>query len=100
MSTKFSPKFTIATAYPMMFSSDDLKYIESEALYIIGDKACSYLQLPETSHTGPLEADEIEANWHTLRKGISPQEISVYQRLENLWKVQPSVEHPKDLERL
>ncbi|MEM7794698.1 MAG: hypothetical protein AAF579_09625 [Cyanobacteria bacterium P01_C01_bin.118] len=84
----------------MMFSSDDLKYIETEILYIVGDKACSYHQLSEASHTGQLEVNETKTDCHGLTKDISPQEISIYQRLENLWKIHPSVVHPKDLERL
>ena len=100
MSTKFSPKFTIATAYPMMFSSDDLKYIETEMLYIIDDKTRSYRQLSETSHSELLETDKTVADWHGSIKGISHPEISIYQWLENLWKIQPSVVHPQDLKRL
>ena len=43
MSYKFSPKFTIATAYPMMFSSDDLRYIETEMLHAtFADSGTSY----------------------------------------------------------
>ncbi|NEQ51873.1 MAG: hypothetical protein F6K11_17320 [Leptolyngbya sp. SIO3F4] len=68
MNTKFSPKFTIATAYPMMFSSDDLGYIETEMLNFIRNGTVSSLESSDLSNTESFKTTEIT-------------------KLENIWKI-------------
>lgn len=84
MKSKFSPKFTIVTPYPMMFSAEDLKCVELEIIdTLVEDKTASFKHLPSISddsfsHTLKALAEEEEPQWLKQTK----------QQLEALWAIE------------
>ena len=88
MSHKFSPKFTIATAYPMMFSSDDLRHVEMEMLHVIfADSESSYnLTDPANAHYfDTIETPTELSRWSHKVK----QRMSRLLQLERIWEIGP-----------
>ena len=86
MSYKFSPKFTITTAYPMMFSSDDLRYIETEMLHaIFADSESVNLADPASAHY--FETIETPTELYRSVKRDESQRMHRLQRLERLWEI-------------
>lgn len=91
MKSKFSPKFTIVTPYPMMFSAEDLKYVELEIIDTLVDtETASFKHLPSMSdHTlsHPLTtlAEEEEPQWLKQTK----------QQLETLWKIEMNLDQDR-----
>jgi hypothetical protein len=87
MSSKFSPKFTIATAYPMMYSSSDLKYIESDMLDMISADTTSSPSEPlEASHHSFWDAIETATDFYAWVKHDESRRQHTLKRLESLWK--------------
>ena len=82
MKPKFSPKFTIVTAYPMMFSAADLKYVELAMLHTI---------LADTSpHPwDPSDSSRMESEWLHMSR----------QQLEHIWKIESEDSPRQDLKR-
>lgn len=87
MSSKFSPKFTIATAYPMMYSSSDLKYIESEMLHSIStDAASSRWEASEPSNYAFLDTIETPTDCYRWVKHAESQRSHTLRQLERIWQ--------------
>ena len=80
----------------MMFSSDDLGYIESEMLNVISDRAVNPRQSFELSNIRQFDTvDMTPADFSDLLKVIEPQWITMVRKLENSWKIEPR-EHPQE----
>ncbi|MBE9070265.1 hypothetical protein IQ260_26845 [Leptolyngbya cf. ectocarpi LEGE 11479] len=97
MKPRFNPKFTIATAYPMMFSSADLGHIELDMLNaILTEKEIGppHLLAPsENGYVNPPAPDGFY-NW------LSDSEFEwlyLSRQLENIWEIEPEDSFRKDL---
>ena len=93
MSSKFSPKFTIATAYPMMFSSADLKHIESEMLCAISTNSTPRDSV-EPSNTALFDAIETPTDFYAWTRDNESQRLQTLRQLERLWQSR-SADSPK-----
>ena len=96
MSPRFSPKFTIATAYPMMFSSADLKHIETETRRALLSDSVSSL-LPASEPCNRVFLDSIETptelyRWVTKRKS---ERLWTLSQIKHPWENDPE-ESPKE----
>lgn len=98
MKPRFNPKFTIATDYPMMFSSADLGYIELDMLNAILTEAevCpSKLLAPSGVEyaTDPVMLDE----FYGLLSDSESEWLNLSKQLEHIWEIEPEVSFRKDL---
>lgn len=81
MTSKFSPKFTLVTPYPMMFSSADLRHIELEILHVIlPDEVSCRRHLSDLSHVHDsewlhLSKHELELSWKISLEDITKKEL-------------------------
>lgn len=86
MSHKFSPKFTIATAYPMMFSSDDLRHVEIEMLHAIfadSESSCNLADPASAHYFDTIETPTELYRWSQNDK----QRMRRLLQLERLWEI-------------
>ena len=90
MSSKFYPKFTIATAYPMMFSSGDLKHIESDMLQVIFSESNSAARnLSEPSSSYFFDTIETPTELYRWVQNTESQRLHQLRQLERLWQIEP-----------
>lgn len=93
MSSKFSPKFTIATAYPMMYCPADLQYIEADMVDLItaDTVVSSPSELSEPSEPSePLAPDfgeaETATDFYVWVKNNESHKSHTIRQLERLWQ--------------
>ena len=93
MALKFSPRFTIETAYPMMFSTDDIKYIEADIFNAISDKVYLPHSFADLNHMASREREDSSTRLNSYTS--FPEGMHIIQRLEHLWAME-TIDHPQD----
>ncbi|MEL7004798.1 MAG: hypothetical protein AAF151_09495 [Cyanobacteria bacterium J06656_5] len=86
MSSKFFPKFTIATAYSMMYCPSDLQYLESKMINIINADATSDTDMSKPISYDVWDAVETTADSDVWVQNNESQKKSVLIQLERLWQ--------------
>ena len=86
MSSKFFPKFTIATAYSMMYCPSDLQYLESRMINIINADATSDADMSKPLSYDVWDAIETTADSDVWVQNNESQKKSVLIQLERLWQ--------------
>lgn len=101
MTYKFSPKFAIITAYPMMFSSADLKYVELDMIHaIISDEIPHFKESSESSSTDYFDTLEITIEFHNLLRNRESEWLHVSrQQLEYIWEMELGDSSREDLKK-
>lgn len=92
MKSKFSPKFTIVTPYPMMFSEEDLKCVELEIIdTLVSDEETYSKKLSESSGNLIDDGIRILAELISLQRAQDSEWLQQKkQELENIWKIEPT----------
>lgn len=86
MSSKFFPKFTIATAYSMMYCPSDLQYLESKMINIINADATSDTDMSKPVSYDVWDAIETTADSDVWIQNNESQKKSLLIQLERLWQ--------------
>ena len=86
MSSKFFPKFTIATAYSMMYCPSDLQYLESRMINIINADTTSDADMSKPLSYDVWNAIETTADSDVWVQNNESQKKSVLIQLGRLWQ--------------
>lgn len=98
MKPRFNPKFTIATTYPMMFSSADLSYIELDMLNaILTEEDVRPAKLLDPPGIGYVDTSVTLDGFYSSLGDSEFERLQLSKQLGNIWEIEPTNFSKKDL---